>query len=103
MKLYKNHLIYDHRDCANLGHKPGNGGEDKQCIICEGGLSVCAICGEYEAGLDRPCTIILPYENKNTMKDASLLFAKVLERCSHSMDSKMLVAIVRMQERLRGK
>ena len=35
-------------------------------------------------------------------KDSHYLFAKVLERCSHSMDSKMLVAIVRMQERLRG-
>jgi hypothetical protein len=24
-------------------------------LVCEGGLSICKICGEYEAGLDNPC------------------------------------------------
>jgi hypothetical protein len=28
---------------------------DKHCPICDGGLSVCSVCGEYEAGLDKPC------------------------------------------------
>lgn len=28
----------------------------RQCPICDGGLAVCARCGEFEAGLERFCS-----------------------------------------------
>lgn len=28
----------------------------RQCPICDGGLAVCELYGEYEAGLENPCT-----------------------------------------------
>lgn len=34
--------------------------EDRQCPVCDGGLAVCRLCSEYEAGLDEPCKRALP-------------------------------------------
>lgn len=43
------HILHTEDDCG-VFHA-----EDLQCPVCEGGLAVCAVCGEYESGLDKPC------------------------------------------------
>lgn len=43
------HLLYTEQNCS-IFHD-----NDKQCPVCEGGLAVCRLCGEYEAGLDEQC------------------------------------------------
>lgn len=44
----KRHVILTPQTC-NLPH------DETTCPVCDGGLSVCSVCGEYEAGLDNPC------------------------------------------------
>jgi uracil-DNA glycosylase len=37
--------------------------KEGHCNVCDGGLSVCAICGEGESGLDNPCQIRCGFTN----------------------------------------
>lgn len=64
------HLLYSEQNCSVFHDS------DKQCPVHEGGLAVCRLCGEYEAGLDQPCRkavkpqkpTINPYEYLKTFK-----------------------------------
>lgn len=42
------HILLTPETC-NIPHS-----DDRQCPVCDGGLAVCAVCGQFEAGLDDP-------------------------------------------------
>lgn len=44
------HILRTSKDCPCSG-------DTGTCPICDGGLSVCSVCGEYESGLDNECRI----------------------------------------------
>ena len=50
MKEYNGHKIYEPSDPHPKWHT-----DDTHCLICDGGLSICSVCSEFEAGLDQPC------------------------------------------------
>lgn len=53
----RNHVLITSETCD---HARDDERFDKLCPVCDGGLAVCSVCGEYEAGLDRSC---MPKDN----------------------------------------
>ena len=49
MKEYNKHLIYEASDPHPKIHREGH------CLICDGGLGICSLCGAGERDLDKPC------------------------------------------------
>lgn len=43
------HTLYTHHNC------PYDHREMEHCPICDAGIRLCKVCGEFEAGLDNPC------------------------------------------------
>ncbi len=65
MKDIRGHIILTPAECARLGH-PHQWHD--ACVICEHGLAVCELCGDYEAGLDAPCTPLEPDKRIENLK-----------------------------------
>ncbi|WP_180231235.1 hypothetical protein [Bacillus toyonensis] len=54
MKTKNNHVLYTKEDFANKS--PEETENDKVAeLVLDGGLSICKVCGEFEAGLDKEC------------------------------------------------
>ena len=49
MKDYNGHKIYESSDLHPSWHREG------KCLICDGGLAICSVCGKGEVELDKPC------------------------------------------------
>jgi hypothetical protein len=49
-KVSNGHLIFEPKDPHPNLHKEVN------CVICDGGLAVCSVCGKGEVELDQPCS-----------------------------------------------
>lgn len=51
---FKAHTLYVPDD---FKHMSGEEMEDNMTarLVLDGGLGICKVCGEYEAGLDKPC------------------------------------------------
>lgn len=77
--------------------------ESGHCMVCDGGLSVCAICGEGEAGLDNPCKLrtafcnlvgCIPYNESMTKSGEPDL--DQVERCSPRLQELVNMASPRL-------
>ena len=52
MKDYNGHKIYEPSDPHPKWHRG-----DASCLICDGGLSICSVCGKAEVELGQPCNV----------------------------------------------
>jgi hypothetical protein len=50
----KDHILYTSTDFKHLSPEEEENNKLVEMVV-DGGLSVCKICGEFEAGLDKPC------------------------------------------------
>jgi hypothetical protein len=57
-KIINGHVLLTPQTCPGRGT---DAHENANCQVCDGGLSVCSVCGDYEAGLDKPCQGPDPY------------------------------------------
>ncbi len=57
MKIYNGHKIYEPTDPHPRWHK-----DDIRCPICDGGLSICSVCGGAEIELEYPCNVVMVKE-----------------------------------------
>ena len=48
------HILYTREDFKNIGDEELENNRTAKLVL-DGGLSICKVCGEYEAGLDTPC------------------------------------------------
>ena len=50
------HVLYTAEDFRDLPLEELDNNKTYELVV-EGGLSICKVCGEYEAGLDEPCVV----------------------------------------------
>lgn len=51
MKVVNGHKVYEPKDPHPTWHR-----DDSHCLICDGGLSICSVCGKAEIELSvQPC------------------------------------------------
>lgn len=60
--IINGHILITSKTCISHGYHDGW----QSCPVCEGGLTVCSVCGEYEAGLDKPCKITIRVTQDST-------------------------------------
>lgn len=58
------HILYTENDFIDMSIKELESNRVVYESVINGGLSVCKICGEFEAGLDKPCTGDIKPPNK---------------------------------------
>lgn len=56
-EIFKLHILYTAEDFKGKSTEELESDRIYELVV-ESGLSICKICGEYEAGLDRPCKVV---------------------------------------------
>lgn len=58
-RVRKSHVLLTSATCP-CRHRPDEEARDTgrppRCLVCDGGLAICALCGAAEIELDEPCT-----------------------------------------------
>lgn len=50
----KTHVLYTKEDFKNMSNQELENNRTYE-LVMDGGLDICKMCGEYEAGLNEPC------------------------------------------------